>query len=75
LSELFALDVTVAEVTCDCCGAVAQVGETKVYGGVMGAIFRCAGCDSVVMRLVHTPVGFCLDMRGSRRLLARPVAR
>jgi hypothetical protein len=26
LSELFALDVTVAEVTCDCCGAVSQVG-------------------------------------------------
>jgi len=54
LSELFALDVTVAEVTCDCCGAVTQVGETKVYGGIMGAIFRCARCDSVVMRLVHT---------------------
>jgi hypothetical protein len=75
LSELFALDVTVAEVTCDCCGAVAQVGDAKVYGGVMGAIFRCAQCDSVVMRLVHTPVGLCLDMRGSRRLLAQPVAR
>ena len=75
LSELFALDVTVAEVTCDCCGAVTQVGETKVYGGIMGAIFRCAQCDSVVMRLVHTPVGLCLDMRGSRRLLAQPVAR
>jgi hypothetical protein len=71
LRELFALDVTAAEVTCVCCGAVAEVGETRVYGGVMGAIFRCAHCDSIVMRLVHTPVGIWLDMRGSRRLFAR----
>ena len=72
LSELFALDVTVAEVTCGSCGVVAMVGETRLYGGVMGAIFRCAHCDGVLMRLVRTPVGICLDMRGSRLLFARP---
>ena len=72
LSELFALDVTVAEVTCGSCGVVARVGETRLYGGVMGAIFRCAHCDGVVMRLVRTPVGIRLDMRGSRLLFARP---
>jgi hypothetical protein len=49
------------------------VGETRVYGGVMGAIFRCPHCDSVVMRLVHTPVGIWLDMGGCRRLFARSV--
>jgi Family of unknown function (DUF6510) len=70
LSELFALDVTVAQVTCDCCGVVAQVGQTRVYGGLMGAIFRCRHCDSAVIRLVHTPTGLWLDMRGSRRLFA-----
>jgi hypothetical protein len=73
LSELFVLDVTGADVTCDRCGGVAEVGATKVYGGVMGAIFRCAYCDSIVMRLVHTPVGLWLDMRGSRRLFVRSV--
>ena len=71
LCELFALDVTAAEVTCSCCGVVAEVGETRVYGGPMGAIFRCAHCDSILMRLVRTPVGIWLDMRGSRRLFAR----
>jgi hypothetical protein len=71
LRELFALDITVAEVTCGNCGIVAMVGETKLYGGVMGAIFRCARCDSVVMRLVRTPVGIWLDMRGSQLLVAR----
>ena len=45
LGELFALDVTVAEITCGSCGVVAEVGETRVYGGVMGAIFRCPRCD------------------------------
>src|SRR5262245_57655563 len=67
LRELFALDVTVAEVTCGSCGTVAMVGETRRYGGVMGAIFRCAHCDGIVMRLVRTPVGIWLDMRGSDR--------
>ena len=71
LCELFALDMTAAEVTCGCCGVVAEVGETRVYGGPMGAIFRCTHCDSILMRLVRTPVGIWLDMRGSRRLLAR----
>jgi hypothetical protein len=33
LSELFALNVTVAQVTCNCCGAIGQVGETRVYVG------------------------------------------
>ena len=75
LGELFALDVTVAEITCDSCGVVAEVGETRVYGGVMGAIFRCPNCDSVVMRLVHTPVGIWLDMRGSRCLFTPSVER
>ena len=71
LRELFALDMTAAEVTCGRCGVVAMVGEMRVYGGVMGAIFRCAHCDSAVIRLVHTPVGIWLDMRGSRLLFAR----
>ena len=73
LGELFTVDVTVAEITCDSCGVLAEVGETRLYGGVMGAIFRCPHCDSIVMRLVRTPVGIWLDMRGSRRLFARSV--
>ena len=65
------LDATVAEVTCDSCGIVARWARQELYGGVMGAIFRCAHCDGVVMRLVRTPVGIWFDMRGSRRLFAR----
>ena len=72
LRELFVIDVTTAEVTCGSCGVVTMVAETRLYGGVMGAIFRCAHCDGVVMRLVRTPVGIWLDMRGSRLLFVRP---
>ena len=32
LSELFALDVTVAEVTCDCCGAVRSARREFTVG-------------------------------------------
>jgi uncharacterized protein DUF6510 len=69
LRELFCHDVTSATFTCGGCGAVARVGDARLYGGPMGAIFRCAHCNTVVIRLVRTPVGFWLDMQGARRLL------
>ena len=75
LRELFAFDMTSAAVTCGGCGVVAEVGEVRVYGGPMGAIFRCAHCDSIVMRLVRTPVGLWFDMRGARNLFARSAQR
>jgi hypothetical protein len=68
LRELFAPEMTAAEITCDGCGAVAAVGAIRVYGTAMGAVFRCAHCDTVVLRLTHTPAGLFLDMRGARRL-------
>jgi hypothetical protein len=71
LREIFAFDVTVAQVSCGSCGTAADLGEARLYGGQMGAIFRCARCNSIVMRLAHTPAGIWLDMRGSRRLCAR----
>jgi hypothetical protein len=74
LREIFAFDATVAQISCSTCGIRTDVGETRLYGGSMGAIFRCAHCDSIVMRLTRTPGGLWLDMRGSRRLYARPLA-
>ena len=57
LNELFALDVTAAEIICDGCGAVAAIGAVRAFGGSMGAILRCAHCDTVMLRLTHTPAG------------------
>jgi len=68
LRELFALDLTNAEITCGGCGASAPIGAIRVYGGTMGAVLRCAHCDTAVLRIAHTPAGLFLDMHGARRL-------
>ena len=72
LSELFAFDVTTAIVICEGCDAEGEIAQARVYGGTMGALLRCAHCDTVMIRLTHTPRGFFLDMRGARRLFVRP---
>ena len=68
LSEIFAVEITSAIVTCAHCGAFGEMGGARVYGGEMGAIFRCTACDGIVARLARTPEGFTLDMRGMRSL-------
>lgn len=68
LRDLFAVDVTTATLTCDGCGMSAEMGAVRVYGGTMGAVFRCAACDTAVFRMVRTPRGLVVDMRGARTL-------
>lgn len=74
LGELFAPDVTAAEITCGGCGVVAALGAVRVYAATMGAVFRCAHCDTAMLRLTHTPAGMFLDMRGARRLFVATAA-
>ncbi len=74
LRELFALDMTAAELVCGGCGAVAEIGAVRAYGGPMGAILRCTHCDTAVLRLTHTPAGLWFDMRGTRRLFVAAVS-
>jgi Family of unknown function (DUF6510) len=69
LREVFACEMTVAVVTCGGCGAAAPVGTARVFGGAMGAIFRCATCDTAVVRLARTPRGTWLDLRGACSLV------
>lgn len=72
LGEIFAVEMTSAIVTCNTCGAEGEVGAARLYGGEMGAIFRCAVCDAVVIRLVRTPRGIAFDARGMRCLQVVP---
>ena len=71
LSEFFAVDITTATLTCGRCGAIEEIGATQVYGGSMGAIFRCIRCDNEVMRFTHTSGGFALDLRGAKCLFLK----
>jgi Family of unknown function (DUF6510) len=68
LREVFVFDATSATVTCGGCGATAHVGSARLYGGSMGAVLRCADCDTAVLRVVRTPMGLWLDMQGARSL-------
>jgi Family of unknown function (DUF6510) len=64
LSQVFAVEVTAATVVCEGCGRDSAVAELMLYGGPLGAVLRCRGCDLAMIRLAATPGGHRLDMRG-----------
>ncbi len=73
LHELFAVDLTSANVTCVGCGTVAEIGRERAYGGAMGVVLRCVHCEAVVLRMVRTPAGCWLEMLGARNLFVPAV--
>jgi hypothetical protein len=66
LQEVFASDITIAEIQCEECGSIRPVGSIRSYAAPMGAVLRCAHCDNILMRAVRTPHALWLEMRGSR---------
>jgi hypothetical protein len=68
LAEVFRWEMTTAQATCAGCGASAPVGALAVYGHGMGAILRCPGCDTAVVRVARTRGRLWLDLRGARAL-------
>jgi hypothetical protein len=72
LGEVFAVDVTAAVTTCAGCGRRDRVAALRVYGGELGMVARCAGCESVVLRYARTPAGGWLDLRGAVSLHLQP---
>jgi hypothetical protein len=65
LSEIFPFQMTVARTICSGCGARSEVGALVVYQHGMGAIVRCPGCDTAVMRIAHGAGRYWLDLRGT----------
>ncbi|PJJ61446.1 DUF6510 family protein [Compostimonas suwonensis] len=68
LSELFAIDMTTARGTCEHCGTVSVVAETRLYVEVHGLALCCPGCDSVLLRMVEGEGRSRLDVSGLRML-------
>ena len=68
LAEVFAFEMTTAEIVCAGCGAVAPVGAAIVYAHGMGTIVRCAGCDTPIIRVARVRGRYWLDLRGARTL-------
>jgi ribosomal protein S27E len=73
LGEIFAFEMTTAQVTCASCGTLSRIGQTMVYGHEMGTIVRCARCDNALIRVGRGPRRYLLDMRGVRYLQVEEV--
>jgi hypothetical protein len=72
LREVFAVEMTTTISTCAGCGKSGPIGELMMYGGEMGVILRCPGCDTMLICLSQTPEGYWLDMRGAQVLRFAP---
>jgi len=66
LAEIFAFEVTATRAVCAGCGAIAPVGSLAAYGLEMGAILRCPGCDTALIRVARLATGYGIDLRGTR---------
>lgn len=64
LGELFARDVTTALATCAGCGTARPLGALLDYGGAMGIVLRCPGCETVMLRMARTPGWLRVDAAG-----------
>lgn len=64
LNEIFPFEMTSAEATCIGCGIIRPIGELMLYQHGMGSILRCAGCDTVLLRITHIRGCYQLDLTG-----------
>lgn len=71
LRQIFAFEMTTAEVICAHCDAVEVIGAAKVYATAMGTIIRCPGCGETLMRIAHGPERYWIDFSGTRLLQLR----
>lgn len=68
LREIFTMEVTDAETTCNSCGAVNAMGRVDVYIHAPGTVVRCPACGAVLMRIVRGRGRYWLDMSGIRTI-------
>jgi Family of unknown function (DUF6510) len=65
LSDLFAIDVTAASVTCAGCGTRQPIAVLAVYSGGPGLVARCRACRNVMLRVGRIGSDALLDLRGT----------
>jgi hypothetical protein len=68
MSDLFAVDISVAEMTCVGCGRRSRAAQLRVYATGPGTVARCPGCDDPMLRYVRTSTAAVLDLRGTLTL-------
>lgn len=73
LMDIFAVDMTGATVTCEGCGRESVLATLALYGGAVGVVLRCRGCEAVNLRLSNTGRAIHLDLRGASRISIRTI--
>jgi hypothetical protein len=71
LSQVFCGEPSGAVIVCAGCGATAPVGALPAYGLELGAIVRCAHCDTAVLRVGAAGGTLWVDLRGAVSLRIR----
>ena len=71
LRDLFADDMTDAIVKCEGCERENALATLVLYGGAVGVVLRCPGCDAVNLRMSNTGRSIHLDLRGASRVSIR----
>lgn len=72
LRAIFPYEMTAVETICAGCGAHNDIGALAAYMHGMGAILRCPGCDTVLIRVAQIKGRYVLDMRGVRSMRIAP---
>jgi hypothetical protein len=74
LEEVFGAEMTLNRAKCAHCGEVNMLGALLLFGGAMGSVLRCPGCEGMMMRLVARREALWLDMQGTSYLRLERVA-
>jgi hypothetical protein len=64
LQQIFASDITTANVVCAGCENTSCVAALKLYGLPMGHILRCPNCHLPLVRVVARELECWVDMTG-----------
>ena len=64
LQQIFAIDVTMARITCASCESDQPIAALRLYGLPMGNILRCPQCQATLIRAVARGPACWIDFRG-----------
>ncbi|MBV8365557.1 MAG: hypothetical protein JO194_03575 [Candidatus Eremiobacteraeota bacterium] len=65
LEAIFGRDMTMAVARCYECAADTMIGALMAFTRGPGAVLCCPHCHTSVMRIVETPNGYYVDVRGA----------
>ena len=72
LGEIFGAEMTANDAECASCGRVHAVGAMLAFTQAPGIVLRCPSCEAVMVRVVRTPRGTYMDVRGAAYMRMPP---